>query len=67
VLPRRLENRPTRQPRFTDAGNVKNIRWVDEVSKQMIEAGLIVLVSSMIQRYLAERGVLRNAGLDFAI
>ncbi|MEA1675108.1 sulfate adenylyltransferase subunit CysN [Nitrospirillum sp. BR 11163] len=44
---------------FTDADRVENIRRVAEVSKLMVEAGLIVLVS-FISPYRAERRMARE-------
>ena len=44
---------------FTDADRVENIRRVAEVSKLMVEAGLIVLVS-FISPFRAERDLARN-------
>ncbi|MEC7091963.1 MAG: sulfate adenylyltransferase subunit CysN [Pseudomonadota bacterium] len=44
---------------FTDADRVENIRRVAEVSKLMVEAGLIMLVS-FISPFRAERDLARN-------
>jgi bifunctional enzyme CysN/CysC len=44
---------------FTDADRVENIRRVAEVSKLMVDAGLIVLVS-FISPFRAERQLARN-------
>ncbi|MGB7287158.1 MAG: adenylyl-sulfate kinase, partial [Salaquimonas sp.] len=45
---------------FTDADRVENIRRVTEVSKLMIDAGLITLVS-FISPFRSERQMARNA------
>ena len=44
---------------FTDADRVENIRRVSEVSKLMVEAGLITLVS-FISPFAAERQMARK-------
>ena len=45
---------------FTEAGRVENIRRVGEVAKLMVDSGLIVICSSFISPYKAERDMVRN-------
>ena len=44
---------------FTDEGRVENLRRVEEVSKLMVDAGLIV-ISAFISRFKSERQMARD-------